>query len=383
MTMTGNDTNAILASDNMGQRKGARIIIAGGGTGGHIFPAVAVANALKELDKNVTILFVGANGKMEMEKIPEAGYNIKGIDISGFNRSSLISNISLPFKMVRSFFQVRKILKAFQPDAVFGVGGYSSFPVLRLAQMNNIPTFLHESNAFAGKSNMLLGRKAKKVFVAASGMQQFFPAEKIVTTGNPVRSSIADNTVDPLKAKHLFGLAADKTTVFAMGGSLGAKSINEAVDAGLHKLQQHNIQLIWQTGKLYIGRAREAVQHASGIWVNDFISGMENAYAAADIVISRSGAMSVTELCISGKPVVFVPYPFAAEDHQTANAKELVDRTAAIMIKDADAKTMLIDEVINLANDASKRLQLADNIKKLAVKNADIKIAKLILENIG
>lgn len=382
--MIGNDTNTVLASAQQGQKQGgARIIIAGGGTGGHIFPAVAVANALKELDKDITILFVGANGKMEMEKIPEAGYNIKGIDISGFNRSSLISNASLPFKIVRSFFQVRRVLKAFQPDAVFGVGGYSSFPVMRLAQMNNIPTFLHESNAFAGKSNMLLGRKAKKVFVAASGMQKFFPKEKIVVTGNPVRSNIADNTVEPIKAKHLFGLEEDRITVFAMGGSLGARSINEAVDAGIAKLQEHNIQLIWQTGKLYIDRAREATQHTNGIWVNDFISGMENAYAAADIVISRSGAMSVTELCISGKPVVFVPYPFAAEDHQTANAKELVARDAAIMIKDADAKGKLIDEVIDLANHPSKRLQLAGNIKKLAVKNADIKIAKLILENIG
>ena len=294
----------------------------------------------------------------------------------------MVGNISLPFKIVRSFFQVRGILKAFQPDAVFGVGGYSSFPVLRLAQTFDIPTFLHESNAFAGKSNMLLGRKAKKIFVAAEGMQKFFPANKIVITGNPVRSSIADNVVDPAKAKHLFGLQDDKITVFAMGGSLGARSINEAIDAGIDKLLQHNIQLIWQTGKLYIDRAKEVVENKCGVWVNDFISGMENAYAAADIVISRSGAMSVTELCISGKPVVFVPYPFAAEDHQTANAKALVDKDAAIMIKDADAKTKLIDEVTGLAKDASKRLKLAGNIKKLAVKNADIQIAKMILENI-
>jgi UDP-N-acetylglucosamine--N-acetylmuramyl-(pentapeptide) pyrophosphoryl-undecaprenol N-acetylglucosamine transferase len=383
MTTTDNNTKTVFAPAPMERkRNGARIIIAGGGTGGHIFPAVAVANALKELDENTTILFVGANGKMEMEKIPEAGYNIKGIDISGFNRSSLFSNVSLPFKIVRSFFQVRGILKAFQPDAVFGVGGYSSFPVLRLAQTLDIPTFLHESNAFAGKSNMLLGHKAKKIFVAAEGMQKFFPANKIVITGNPVRSSIADNVVDPVKAKHLFGLQDDKITVFAMGGSLGARSINEAIDAGIDKLLQRNIQLIWQTGKLYIDRAKEVVENKSGVWANDFISGMENAYAAADIVISRSGAMSVTELCISGKPVVFVPYPFAAEDHQTANAKALVDKDAAIMIKDADAKTKLIDEVTGLAKDASKRLRLAGNIKKLAVKDADIQIAKMILENI-
>ena len=383
MSMTdNNNSKPFIPAPLERKRNGARIIIAGGGTGGHIFPAVAVANALKKLDENTTILFVGANGKMEMEKVPEAGYNIKGIDISGFNRSSWVSNLSLPFKVLKSFFQVRNILKAFQPDAVFGVGGYSSFPVLRLAQITGVPTFLHESNAFAGKSNMLLSHKAKKVFVAAEGMEKFFPKKNIVITGNPVRSNIADNTVDTIKAKHSFGLEADKITVFAMGGSLGAKSINEAIDTGLDKLQQHNLQLIWQTGKLYIDRAKEVTENRTGVWVNDFISGMENAYAAADIVISRSGAMSVTELCISAKPVVFVPYPFAAEDHQTANAKALVDKNAAIVIKDADAKDKLINEIVALAGDPVKRLTLSANIKKMAIKDADIQIAAMILENI-
>ena len=381
MTDSNNSTSFVPAPLER-TKNGARIIIAGGGTGGHIFPAIAVANALKKLDENTAILFVGAKDKMEMEKVPQAGYNIKGIDISGFSRSSWISNITLPYKILKSFFQVRKIFKAFEPDAVFGVGGYSSYPVLRLAQTTGIPTFLHESNAFAGKSNMMLSRKVRKVFVATEGMNKFFPANKIVITGNPVRSAIADNTVDVVKAKHSFGLQDDKVTVFAMGGSLGARSINEAVDAGLDALLQHNIQLIWQTGKPYIERAKEVTQDREGVWVNDFITGMENAYAAADIVISRSGAMSVTELCISGKPVVFVPYPFAAEDHQTANAKALVDKKAAIMIKDADAKNKLIEEVIALADDASKRLTLASNIQKLAIKDADTQIAKLILENI-
>ncbi|CAN5756712.1 undecaprenyldiphospho-muramoylpentapeptide beta-N-acetylglucosaminyltransferase [soil metagenome] len=382
MTDKNNSTPTIPAPLQR-KKNGPRIIIAGGGTGGHIFPAIAVANALKKLEENTVILFVGANGKMEMEKVPQAGYNIKGIDISGFSRSSWISNVTLPFKILKSFFQVRNIFKAFEPDAVFGVGGYSSYPVLRLAQTTGIPTFLHESNAFAGKSNMMLSRKVKKVFVATDGMEKFFPAGKIVITGNPVRSTISDNTVDNIKAKHSFGLQEDKITVFAMGGSLGARSINEAIDAGLETLQQHNLQLIWQTGKLYTDRAKVATANREGVWVNDFISGMENAYAAADIVISRSGAMSVTELCISGKPVVFVPYPFAAEDHQTANAKTLVDKNAAIMIKDSDAKYKLVNEVVALADDAAKRLTLATNIKKLAIKDADMQIAKMILENIA
>lgn len=364
-------------------KTGARIIIAGGGTGGHIFPAVAVANALKEMDNTVEILFVGANGKMEMEKVPQAGYNIRGIDISGFDRGNMLKNITLPFKIIRSFYQVRNILKSFKPDAVFGVGGYSSYPVLRLAQMMNIKTFLHESNAFAGKSNKLLARKAVKVFVAVDGMEKFFPADRIMITGNPVRSSIANNTVDPVVAKHSFGLQEDKVTVFAMGGSLGARSINEAIDKGLDRILDNNLQLIWQTGKLYTGRSKESTANKKGVWVNDFITGMENAYAAADVVVSRSGAMSVTELCISAKPVVFVPFPFAAEDHQTANAKALVDKDAAIMIKDSEAKDKLVDEVIALANNTEKRLRLASNIQKLAIKDADYQIAKTILENIG
>jgi UDP-N-acetylglucosamine--N-acetylmuramyl-(pentapeptide) pyrophosphoryl-undecaprenol N-acetylglucosamine transferase len=362
---------------------GPRIIIAGGGTGGHIFPAVAVANALKEINRDVSILFVGANGKMEMEKVPQAGYNIRGIDISGFDRGSIIKNVSLPFKIVKSFFQVRNIFNAFKPDAVFGVGGYSSYPVLRLAQMMNIKTFLHESNAFAGKSNKMLAQKAVKVFVAVDGMEKFFPANRIMVTGNPVRKNIVNNTVDMIKAKHSFGLEEDKVTVFAMGGSLGAKSINEAIDKGLDQILNSNLQLVWQTGKLYAGRAKDITENRTGVWVSDFITGMENAYAAADIVVSRSGAMSVTELCISGKPVVFIPYPFAAEDHQTANAKALVDKDAAIMIKDSEAKDKLVNEVVSLAGDPQRRLRMATNIQKLAMKDADYRIAKTILETIG
>ena len=236
-----------------------RIIIAGGGTGGHIFPAIAIANALKQQDAANQILFVGAKGKMEMEKVPQAGYDIKGLDIAGFNRSSLIKNIGLPFKLVKSFLQVRKIINQFEPDAVIGVGGYSSFPVLRFAQAKKIPTFIHESNSFAGKSNMLLGKKATKIFVATDGMEKFFPSDRIMITGNPVRKSIAEALVSKTDALKFFGLSAERKTVLVVGGSLGAKSINDAINKDLDELLNNNLQLIWQTGKPYAPKAKEKV----------------------------------------------------------------------------------------------------------------------------
>ncbi len=359
-----------------------KIIIAGGGTGGHIFPAVAIANALKKIDPEVRILFIGAKGKMEMEKVPQAGYDIEGIDIAGFNRSSLIKNIDLPFKLIKSFFQVRKILNDFQPDAVIGVGGYSSFPVLRYAQARAIPNFIHESNSFAGKSNILLGKKATKIFVASEGMEKFFPKEKILVTGNPVRGNIVNNKVTKEEGLRFFGLGNDKKTVFVTGGSLGAKSINEAIDAGVPVLEKNNLQLIWQTGKPYAAKAAERAVESKNIWVNDFISQMEYAFSAADIVISRSGAMSIAELCVVGKPVVFVPYPFAAEDHQTVNAQNLVNRHAGIMIKDGEVKDKLISTLIDLAGDEQKQERLKTNIRKMAVVDADMKIANEVLKNI-
>lgn len=357
-----------------------RIIIAGGGTGGHIFPAIAIANALKKIDPAIEILFVGAKGKMEMEKVPQAGYNIKGLDISGFNRSSLIKNVGLPYKLVKSFFQVRSIIKSFRPDAAIGVGGYSSFPVLRMAQAKGIPTFIHESNSFAGKSNILLGKKAKAVFVAIGGMEKFFPADKIIITGNPVRRSISGSVTPRSEGLNFFSLEGSKKTVFVVGGSLGAKSINEAIDAGLDDLQKNDLQLIWQTGKLYVEKAKQSTIGRKGIWVNDFIVQMEMAYAAADIVVSRAGAMAIAELCVVKKPVVFVPYPFAAEDHQTVNAQNLVNRQAALMIKDNDAQKELVTTVIELAKDNNRQDELKKNISALAITDADERIAKKILE---
>ncbi len=361
-----------------------KIIIAGGGTGGHIFPAIAIGNAIKKQDPDNEVLFVGAKGKMEMEKIPQAGYKVIGLDIAGFNRSSLIKNIGLPLKLVKSFFQVRSIINDFKPDAVVGVGGYSSFPVLRYAQAKGIPTFIHESNSFAGKSNILLGKKATKVFVASEGMNKFFPESKIVVTGNPIRPSIANVAyITKSEASRFFGLDEGKMTVLAVGGSLGARSINEALAEHLPEFKKYGLQLIWQTGKNEAQRWKAAAANEENVWVDEFITQMEYAYAAADIVISRAGAMAVAELCVVQKPVVFVPYPYAAEDHQTANAVNLVQKGAACMVADAEAKEKVVATVIELVKDENRREQLIRNIRMHAVLNADEVIAGVILNSIS
>ena len=369
----------MMSAANHTTQKNYRFIMAGGGTGGHIFPAIAIAHALRKKQPEAEILFVGAKGKMEMEKVPQAGYRIEGLDIAGFNRSSLLKNIGLPFKMLKSFLQVRRIMNEFKPDAVIGVGGYSSFPVLRYAQSKGIPTFIHESNSFAGKSNILLGKRATRIFVAIDGMEQFFPASKIVISGNPVRESITQSTVSREEAIRFFGLNPARRTVLSIGGSLGAKSINEALTAGLSKFAAQDIQLIWQTGKPFADQGKQAAAGNELVWVNEFISKMEFAYAAADAVISRSGAMSVGEICVTGKPAVFVPYPYAAEDHQTVNARRLVDKGAARMIADADASTNLVDRVIDLVLDPAQCMKLSEAVKKLAITDADVRVADEIL----
>jgi UDP-N-acetylglucosamine--N-acetylmuramyl-(pentapeptide) pyrophosphoryl-undecaprenol N-acetylglucosamine transferase len=361
----------------------AKIIIAGGGTGGHIFPAIAIANAIKKLAPSTQFLFVGANGKMEMEKIPQAGYTISGIDIAGFNRSSLFKNIFLPFKLIKSFFQVRKIFTTFMPDAVVGVGGYSSFPVLKYAQTRNITTFIHESNAFAGKANTLLGKNCKKVFVASEGMEQFFPTSKLLVVGNPVRAEIANNSTSEIQARQNFKLDAGKPVVLVIGGSLGAKNINAAIAKQISQIIAANLQVIWQTGKPFFEEAKKVVADYTGVYCTDFITDMQLAYAAADMVISRSGAMAIAELAIVGKPTIFVPYPFAAEDHQTANAKNLVNKEAGILISDDMAVTTLVATLIDLSKNMPLQQKLANNIKKTAIVNADAVIAKQILESIN
>lgn len=378
-----NDSSPTSLSGSAEEGRRLRFIIAGGGTGGHIFPAIAIANALKKTDNTIEILFIGAKGKMEMEKVPQAGYKIEGLDIAGFNRSSLIKNIGLPLKLLKSFVQVRSIFKKFRPDGVIGVGGYSSFPVLRFAQARNIPSFIHESNSFAGKANKMLGRKASKIFVATDGMQKFFPAQKIVVTGNPVRPDIvAVTTINKEEALNFFGLQSDKKTVLIVGGSLGARSINEAVASGIEDLIKAGLQIIWQTGKTDAAKWQEVAASKTGIWVSDFIKEMQYAYAAADIVISRAGAMAIAELCVVKKPVLFVPYPFAAEDHQTVNAQNLVKKNAALMVKDSDAKEKVVSTIIALAKDEAKQKELKENIARLAITDADKKVAEAILKTI-
>ncbi len=373
--------NAV-TTPSLKERVGVRIIIAGGGTGGHIFPAIAIANAIKELQPETEILFIGAQGKMEMDKVPQSGYKIKGLDIAGYERSSLIKNFWLPFKLIKSFFKVRTIFKNFKPDAAIGVGGYSSFTVLKFAQKKGITTFIHESNSFAGKSNIMLGKKATKIFVASEGMNKFFPADKILITGNPVRKSIADSKVSKEDALNFFGLEKNNPTVLIVGGSLGAKSINEVISQHILEFNSLSLQLIWQTGKATATAYLQRTKALSNVWASDFINEMDKAYAAADIVVSRAGAMAVAELCVTKKPVIFVPFPYAAEDHQTMNAKYLVERDAAIMIKDEMVSARLFSEITSLAKDESKQKKLENNIAAFAVKDADKKIAEEILKSL-
>ena len=360
-----------------------KIIIAGGGTGGHIFPAIAIANAIKKQSPATEILFVGAKGTMEMEKVPQAGYKIVAIDIAGLNRSSLIKNIFLPYKLLKSFFQVAKIFSGFRPGAVIGVGGYSSFPVLKYAQQKGLPTYIHESNSFAGKSNIWLSKKAKKIFTASAGMENFFPANKIVVTGNPVRKEIVQSAVSKKEALQFFNLDAATTTILSIGGSLGAQSINEAIARHINEFTENNLQLIWQTGKPFKQKAEEVAKNLNNIYVSDFIMRMDMAYAAADLVISRSGAMAIAELSVVKKPAVFVPYPFAAENHQVANAKMLVNQNAALMVMNDDAATKLVAEVIALSKNEQRRNELKQNIGKLGVTNADDSIATQVLNDLN
>lgn len=361
---------------------GKRIIIAGGGTGGHIFPAIAIANALKEKDQSIDILFIGAKNKMEMDKVPQAGYEIKGLDIAGFNRSSLIKNINLPVKLVKSFLQVREIFKSFKPSAVIGVGGYSTFPVLKYAQFIGVPTFIHESNSFAGRSNIMLGKNAVKVFTGTDGMEKFFPANKIIVSGNPVRSNIIERNISRKKALEQFSLSDDKLTLLVVGGSLGAKSINEAIATHIDDILKAGMQVIWQTGKSYASEAAAIAVENKEVWSGEFISNMDHAYAAADIVLARSGAMTVAEICVVKKPTVFIPYPHAAEDHQTENAMQLVNKNAALMVKDSEAKEKAVAKVVELAKNETLRKQMIENLSALAITDADERVAEEILKSI-
>jgi UDP-N-acetylglucosamine--N-acetylmuramyl-(pentapeptide) pyrophosphoryl-undecaprenol N-acetylglucosamine transferase len=353
-----------------------RFIISGGGTGGHIFPAIAIANTLKKNIPTAEILFVGAEGRMEMQKVPEAGYSIKGLPIAGLQRSFDLKNLLLPIKVLKSVTMAMKIISEFKPDVAIGVGGYASAPLLFAAKLKGIPFIIQEQNSYAGITNKILGKWAKKICVAYDSMENFFPKEKIVFTGNPVRANISGSKVTKQEALKSFDLAENKKTVLVIGGSLGAKTINQSVDTGSEKINAENIQLIWQTGKGYFETAKQKVNNS--IKVFDFIKQMDMAYAAADIIISRAGALSVSELCIVGKPCILVPSPNVAEDHQTKNAMALVNKNAAILVKDAEAKEKLITTLLELIKDENKQNQLSQNIKQLAIADADERIFKEI-----
>jgi UDP-N-acetylglucosamine--N-acetylmuramyl-(pentapeptide) pyrophosphoryl-undecaprenol N-acetylglucosamine transferase len=360
--------------------KNFRVIIAGGGTGGHIFPAVAIGHAIKRLQPDAALLFVGAKGKMEMEKVPQEGFEIVGLDIAGFNRSNLLKNLTLPFKLLKSIAEAKNIVKTFKPNAVVGVGGYASFPMLNAAQRMGIPTLIQEQNSYAGKSNKMLGKKARAVCVAYEHMEQFFPKEKLILTGNPVRKNIAQSALTREDGQRWLDMNSSKQTILVIGGSLGAKSINEAIDAELEELLKEDVQIIWQTGKPYYQQAVDRARSFRDVKVFEFIREMDYAYAAADIVVSRAGALAIAELCIVAKPVIFVPYPFAAEDHQTSNAMALVEHNAAEMVRDSDAKTELIKKIKQLQKDAVAQSIMSKNLKAMAITNADERIADKVVE---
>lgn len=367
-----------------------RAIISGGGTGGHIFPAIAIANKIKEQEPESDILFVGALGKMEMQKVPQAGYKIVGLPIAGFQRKKLWKNITLPLKMFVSSRKAKKIIKNFKPDIVIGVGGYASWATLKQAQSLGVPTLLQEQNSLAGKSNQILGTKAQKICVAYDGMDKFFQKNKIVFTGNPVRKNIShmQENRELLKQEAIkeFNLNATKRTILVTGGSLGAGTINRSIENALQYFIDNDIQLLWQTGKYYYNGIIERTKQLFAtnnkakelIHIHEFIFEMDKAYSICDVVVARAGALSISELCLVGKPVILVPSPNVAEDHQTKNAMAIVNHNAAIMIKDAELQDRLIPVVGNLIKDNERMQTLGNNILKLGIKDADQKIFQQI-----
>lgn len=360
-----------------------RIIISGGGTGGHIFPAVSIANAIKAKRPDAKILFVGAEGRMEMQRVPAAGYKIIGLPVCGFDRKNLLRNFYVLYKLAKSQLKARKIIKDFKPQAAVGVGGYASGPTLKMAGIMGIPTLIQEQNSYAGVTNKLLAKKAEKICVAYEGMERFFDKEKIIMTGNPVRQGLLEKQVSREEAIRSFGLDPSKKTVLIIGGSLGARTINQCVLSHLDLIKNSGIQFIWQTGKIYIDDARKQVEQAgnpSMLYVTDFISKMDYAYSAADLVISRAGAGSISEFCVLQKPVILVPSPNVAEDHQTKNALALVNKDAAIYVKDSEAKETLLDTAIKTVNDEELLKKLSSNIAKLAFRHSADTIADEVLK---
>ncbi len=356
-----------------------KVIISGGGTGGHIFPALSIADALRRT-ADADILFVGAENRMEMERVPAAGYPIEGLPVAGFDRKRPWRNFGVLLKLWRSMRKARRIVREFKPDVAVGVGGYASGPVLKAAQKAGIPALLQEQNSYAGVTNKLLARKARRICVAWPGMERFFPAKAIVMTGNPVRRGLLSSTLSPAEARNRFGLNPDKPTLLSVGGSLGALTINEAMAQGLHRLVEAGVQVIWQTGKSFEQKALQAAKGLRGVVVAPFITDMAAAYAAASLVVSRAGASSISELELLAKPAILVPSPNVAEDHQTKNARALSSRGAAVLIPDADARQQLVSEALRLLSKPEELAEMSRNVAALALTDSDSKIASIVLE---
>ncbi len=360
-----------------------RIIISGGGTGGHIFPAISIANAIKQLEPTANILFVGALGRMEMQRVPDAGYDIKGLPVCGFDRKHLWKNIKVLYKLWQSRRLAKAIIKEFKPNAAVGVGGYASGPTLNQCASLGVPYLIQEQNSYAGVTNKLLAKRASKICVAYEGMDRFFPSDKIILTGNPVRQNILQNNISKADARKAFQLDPEKKTILIIGGSLGARTINESILQHLIDIRNSDVQFIWQTGKVYkeaIAKRLEGEEPLANLHITDFISDMASAYAAADMVISRAGASSISEFCLLGMPVILVPSPNVAEDHQTKNALALVNKQAAVYVKDAEAPEKLINTALSIVNDESKLNELHQNILGMALKNSAERIAEEVLK---
>lgn len=361
--------------------KKIKVIVSGGGTGGHIFPAISIANAIKNKCPNADILFVGAENRMEMEKVPAAGYPIIGLPVSGFDRKHLLKNIKVLFRLFKSIRLADKTVKSFSPDIAVGVGGYASGPTLWAAARRGIPTLIQEQNSYAGVTNKLLASKAKAICVAYENMERFFPKDRIILTGNPVRQELQNDTISREEAIRFFNLDPSKKTILVIGGSLGARTINNSIAAGIEKIPQ-NIQLIWQSGKGYDTQAKKVLDEKKpeNIKQMPFISRMDMAYKATDLVISRAGASSISELCLLGKPVILIPSPNVAEDHQTKNAQALSTKNAALMIRDCDAQNLLIDTALKTVQDETSLKNMSDNISKMAQRDSATRIADIIFE---
>ena len=360
-----------------------RVIISGGGTGGHIFPAVSIANAIRELQPDAKILFVGALGRMEMQRVPAAGYDIKGLPIQGFDRKNLLKNVKVLYKIWKSQRMARQIIRDFRPQVAVGVGGYASGPTLNMAAAKGIPCLLQEQNSYAGVTNKLLAKKAAKICVAYEGMERFFPADKIMLTGNPVRQQLLETTVSHDDALRSFGLDPQRKTILIVGGSLGARTLNESVISHLDQIRESGIQFIWQTGKYYHAQITEQLKQLgkpANLVVTDFISDMGAAYKAADVVVSRAGAGSISEFCLLGKPVILIPSPNVAEDHQTKNALALVNKEAALYVKDSEAPKLLLPLAIDTVSDDAKLRSLSEHILKMALPASAEIIAKEVIK---